>query len=155
MTETAITPWSRIELRRVGREDPGGQAQQDREQHGREGELDSGGEQLLELGEHPLMGDQRASKIAVQNMGGVGEVLDIERPVVAVFVKEQCVPLGRYAAFARERLDGVAGHRMDQQEGEQGDPDEGRDHQRQPGEDETQHGHRSAGGDVPCRPASP
>src|SRR5216684_6316167 len=136
-----------------GGEDTGGESDQDREEHGRKRELDGGGKQLLELRDHGLMGDQRASEIAAEDMADVCEILDIERAVEAVLVQQLLVTLRGNAALARQRLDGIAGNGVDQQEREQRDPDKGRDDQSQPGEDETQHDskNRPAGLSLPPR----
>src|SRR3977135_1266587 len=114
MTET------RVALR--GGEDTRGESDQDREQHRAKRQLDGGGKQLLELGDHGLMGDQRASEIARQDVTDVGEVLYIEGTGEAVLVQQLLVALRGDAALARQRLDGIAGDGVDQQEREQRDP---------------------------------
>ena len=85
MSETPITPWSKIELRRTAAMMPAGRPMSEREQDGAERELDRRREELAELGQHVLARDDRLAEIALQDALDIAAVLDEQRPVEAVF----------------------------------------------------------------------
>src|SRR5581483_5449964 len=92
-----------------------------------------------ELAGHRLMRDERETEIAVQHVADIDGVLHGKRLVEAVFGEETRMALGIDAAFARKRLDGVAGNEMDENERDEREPDEGRNDEADAGENEAQH----------------
>jgi hypothetical protein len=61
------------------------------------------------------------------------------RLIEAVVLAQLRVPGRIDTAFARHRLNGIAGDQADKHEHKQRNPDEGRNHEAQPGKDEPEH----------------
>ena len=123
-----------------GGDDAGGYAENQREQYGAERELDRRGKQRHELVQHRRLRDHRLAEVAVQHAADVDAVLHQHRPVESVFLEQLRVPRRIDPALPCHRLDRITRHQADQEEREQRHADEGRDDERQPGEEETDHG---------------
>ncbi len=65
--------------------------------------------------------------------------MDQHRLIEAVVLAQLREPGRIDAAFARYRLNGIAGDQADKHEHKQRDPDEGRNHETQPGKNEPEH----------------
>jgi hypothetical protein len=123
----------------LGRQEPERDAEQDREEHGRESELDRGGEALLQLlRDGPSRADAVAEVAVDDDLLDVLQVLDVNglvEPVLALDLRY----LGVGAALAEERLCRPAGQQPDPQEDEDREADEDGDEQEEPADDEPQH----------------
>ena len=122
-----------------GGEHSRGQAEDQREQHRRGGELDGCGKQRLEFGDHRRLSDDRFAEITLQHAAEIVAILHVQRLIEAEFLQQLGVMDRIDAALARHRLDRIAGHETDQEERNQRDSDKGRNDETDAGQDEAQH----------------
>ena len=120
-------------------EHAGGNADDEREQDGADGELDRRREQRGELAQHGLLRDHRLAEVALQHAADVDAVLDEHRPVEPVLLEQRRVARGVDAALARHGLDRIARHDPDEEEREQRHAEKGRDDEADAGEQKAQH----------------
>ena len=125
------------------RQHAGGKAEDDREEHGADRELERRREEVEELRQDRAMGDQRDAEIAVQHIADIVGELDIKRAVEAHLMQQLGMACGCDSPLAHPDLHRIARDEMDQDESQEDDPEEGRDDQAEAGEDESEH--RSSG----------
>ena len=110
-----MTPWSRMEFRRVAASIPAGMPTTSARSMAHSASS-SVAEQRQELAQHRLARDHRLAEIAVQHAADINTVLHDDGLVEAVFLEQRRVPRSVDAALARHRLDRIAGHEANQEE---------------------------------------
>jgi hypothetical protein len=118
----------------------GGQPKQNGEDRCRDRQLEGGGKQLGEFGEHRSMCPQRHIEVALQQVAHIGEELHIQGTIESHLVHQLRVPCGVDTALAPADLDRVSRHQPDEKERDEDDPEEGRDDQAEARQNEAQHG---------------
>jgi hypothetical protein len=106
------------------RDDPRGNADDEREQDRAQRKLDRRGEERDELVQDGRLRDHRLAEIAVQHARDVDAVLHEHRLVEPVLLQERLVAHRIDAALAGHRLDRIARHQADEEKGEQRHADE-------------------------------
>src|SRR5207248_10381792 len=102
------------------------QADDDREQHGGNRQLDGGGKQLAEFPQDRLARRQRLAQIAMENLADIVGVLHQHRTVEAELMAQQFMARRIDAVLAGEQLDGVARYQANDEKRQQRDADESR-----------------------------
>ena len=127
----------------------GRHADENREHHGEERQLQRRRKQRQELGQHLLLRRQRHAEVAVQELPHIVEELPPQRLVEPELVAEVGEPFGRNPMLADPDLDGVAGDEADRDEGEKHQRQKRRDRQRDAAEKVSEHGRSE---DAPAPP---
>ena len=122
----------------LGGEEAEREADDDREEHRRQRELDGSREAVLELVRDRPGRRDAGPEVAVHGRVEVPPVLHVHRLVEAVLVVDACDLLGR-GVLAEQCFGRRARQGMNPAEDEDGQPEEDRDEQQQPADDEAKH----------------
>ncbi len=137
-TASASAPRSTMLLARTAATIPSGTADHEREDDRHDRELEGDADALGNELRHRLVGEQRAAEVAGQRVAGPVDVLDVERPIEAVAMRD-LGDLRRPRVVARELVGKVARQaqqaKADHRHGERNE-----DGDDQPPHDESAHG---------------